>query len=79
MEENQIINNADKLKNIPGIIVHGRYDCVCPIEQAFELSRAWPQARLDVIDVAGHSAAEPGITNALIKATDEIADKLAAV
>jgi proline iminopeptidase len=78
LEENQIIRDAHKLKDIPGVIVHGRYDCVCPVEQAFALAEAWPEARLEVIDSAGHSAAEPGITEALVRATNEIADKLAA-
>ncbi len=78
LEENQLIRDAYKLKDIPGVIVHGRYDCVCPVDQAFALAEAWPEARLEVIADAGHSAAEPGITKALVKATDEMADKLAA-
>ncbi len=77
LEENQILRDAHRLTNIPGYIIHGRYDVVCPVENAWELSRAWPQATLEIIPDAGHSAAEPGITDALVRATDEIAERLA--
>lgn len=70
---NQILRDAYRLAEIPGIIVHGRYDVVCPIENAFELHWAWPQSQLRIIPDCGHAAGEPGITNALIKSTDEIA------
>ena len=76
LEPNQIINNTEKLKGIPATIVHGRYDMVCPINQAFALSEAWPEAKLDVIADAGHSSSEPGITDALIRATDRLAHHL---
>ena len=76
LEPNQIINNTEKLKGIPATIVHGRYDMVCPINQAFALSEAWPEAQLDVIADAGHSSSEPGITDALIRATDRLAHHL---
>ena len=76
LEENQVLHNADTLKNIPGIIVHGRYDMVCPVDQAFALHRAWPQARLEIIRDAGHASSEPGTLDALIRATDEMAHKL---
>jgi proline iminopeptidase len=67
----QIIDDARRLRDIPGVIVHGRYDVVCPLEQAWELHRAWPQARLEVIPDAGHSATEPGIVDALVTATNQ--------
>jgi proline iminopeptidase len=70
---NQIIDNAHKLKNIPATIVHGRYDMVCPVNQAFALSEAWPSAKLEVIADAGHSSGEPGITDALVRATNRLA------
>jgi proline iminopeptidase len=57
--------------------VHGRYDVVCPLEQAWALHRAWPDARLEVIADAGHSATEPGIVDALIRATDRFARQFA--
>lgn len=69
----QILRNTDRLKGIPGIIVHGRYDMVCPLENAWELQRAWPDARLEIIPEAGHSASEPGIINALVMAGIEMA------
>ncbi len=76
LEPNQIINNAYKLKDIPSTIVHGRYDMVCPVNQAFALSNAWPEARLDVIVDAGHSSSEPGTVDALIRATERLAHHL---
>jgi proline iminopeptidase len=76
LEPNQIIDNAYKLKDIPSTIVHGRYDMVCPVNQAFALSNAWPDARLDVIVDAGHSSSEPGTVDALIRATERLAHHL---
>ena len=58
---------------IPGVIVHGRYDVVCPLEQAWLLHQAWPQANLEIIPDAGHSATEPGIVDALLRATGRFA------
>ncbi len=73
---NQIIQQAHLLKDIPGIIIHGRYDCVCPVDQAYALHQAWPTARLNIVPGCGHSAAEPAIADALIAATDEFAEQL---
>ncbi|UCC56201.1 MAG: prolyl aminopeptidase [Gammaproteobacteria bacterium] len=73
LEPDQILNDAGRLQDIPGVIVHGRYDVVCPIEQAWELHKAWPNARLQIIPDAGHSATEPGIVNALMTATRQFA------
>ncbi len=70
---NQILRDAHRLADIPGIVIHGRYDMVCPIENAFQLHRAWPKSQLRIIPDCGHAAGEPGITNALIKSTIEIA------
>lgn len=72
LEKNQIINNAKRLQGIPGIIVHGRYDVVCPLDNAIALHRAWPEAELYIIRDAGHSASEPGITDALIRAAGQM-------
>jgi len=69
LKPNQILRDAFKLKNIPGVIVHGRYDVVCPIENAWDLHHAWPEARLVIVPDAGHSASEPGVVHALIQAT----------
>jgi proline iminopeptidase len=67
---NYLIENVDKIRHIPSIIVQGRYDVVCPMMSAWELHRAWPEAELRVIPDAGHSISEPGIIDALVKATD---------
>lgn len=72
----QILLDAPVLRDIPGIIVHGRYDMVCPIDQAWALHRAWPQAELKIITDAGHSASEPGIVDALVQATRRMAAQL---
>lgn len=77
LQPNQLLDQASHLADIPGVIVHGRYDVVCPVEQAFALHAVWPQARLEVVADAGHSATEPGIVDALVRATDEFAERLA--
>lgn len=69
--DNYLLENAHKLKNIPGHIVQGRYDVVCPATSSWELHQAWPQSTLEIIADAGHSASEPGIRSALIAATDK--------
>lgn len=73
LEPNQLLRDAQRLHDIPGVIVHGRYDVVCPVIQAFELHAAWPQAELQIIPEAGHAASEPGISAALVRATDKFA------
>lgn len=77
LEENQILNNADKLKDIPGTIVQGRYDLICPMQSAWDLHQAWPEAEMKVIANAGHSATEPGTVDALVEATISMAKTLA--
>lgn len=77
MEPNQLLKNADKLADTPTWIVHGRYDVVCPVEQAFLLKSAMPHAELDIIRDAGHSAFEPGITDRLVQITDQFAQRSA--
>jgi proline iminopeptidase len=69
--ENFILENTSKLKGIPGVIVQGRYDVVCPAKSAWELHQAWPESQLQIIADAGHSASEPGIRSALISAMDQ--------
>ena len=73
IEPDQIIRDAARIQHIPTVIVHGRYDMVCPIEQAFALYEALPQAELHIVRDAGHSALEAGITDNLIKATNQFA------
>lgn len=69
---NQILDNIEKIQHIPGIIVHGRYDMICPFENAWTLHKAWPLSDLFIIRNAGHSSSEPGILDALIYATNKI-------
>lgn len=68
--DNQLLDEVASIRAIPGVIVQGRYDVVCPIDTAYELSRRWPEADLRVVVDAGHSAYEPGITAELVAATD---------
>ncbi len=68
--EDQLLRDASRLHGIPGAIVHGRYDVVCPLQNAWDLKAAWPEAELEIIPDAGHSAFEPGHTDALVRATD---------
>jgi proline iminopeptidase len=77
LRPNQLLQNCSKLMDIPGILVQGRYDLICPMRSAWELNKAWPGSELVVISDAGHSAAEPGTSRALIKATDRFAKMLA--
>ncbi|MES2354120.1 MAG: prolyl aminopeptidase [Pseudomonadota bacterium] len=76
LPENFLLNNVAKIRHLPTIIVQGRYDAVCPIISADDLTRAWPEAQYLIIDDAGHSAFEPGIRKELIKATDGFREKL---
>ncbi|MDK8466036.1 prolyl aminopeptidase [Marinobacter sp. SS13-12] len=76
LEDNQIVRDAGALKDIPGIIIHGRYDMVCPLDNALALSEAWPEADLRIIRDAGHSASEPAIVDALMRGVDEVAARL---
>ena len=68
--DNYLIENVGRIRSIPSVIVQGRYDVVCPMTSAWDLHRAWPEAELHIIPDAGHSISEPGIVDALIKATD---------
>lgn len=68
--DTQLLDDAHRLSDIPGVIVQGRYDVVCPARSAWDLHRAWPTAQLEIIADAGHAALEPGIVDALVRATD---------
>ncbi len=72
LEENEIVAHVDRLRGIPAVIVHGRYDMVCPVDQAFALHRAWPEAKLEVIRDAGHASSEPATLAALVDATESM-------
>ena len=66
IEENEIIKNINKIKNIRCEIVHGRYDIVCPFKQAYDLHSSYPNSRLNIINDAGHSLLEPGISEKIL-------------
>ena len=68
--DNYLLEHIDRIRHIPCVVVHGRYDIVCPLMSAWDLHRAWPEAALKIIPDAGHAATEPGIVDALIEATD---------
>jgi proline iminopeptidase len=71
--ENQLLEDVDKIRKIPAVIVQGRYDVVCPMKSAWDLHRAWPEADLRIVADSGHSAFERGITSELVMATDRFA------
>jgi proline iminopeptidase len=68
--DNYLIENVHRIRHIPAVIVHGRYDIVCAFTNAWDLHLAWPEAKLEIIPDAGHSVTEPGICDALVRATD---------
>ncbi|MDE2235316.1 MAG: prolyl aminopeptidase [Gammaproteobacteria bacterium] len=72
----QIIRDASVIRDIPGVIVQGRYDMVCPAIAAWQLHKAWPKAQFRLVPDAGHASSEPGICSALVEATDEFAGLL---
>ena len=76
LEENYILDNIAKIKEIPVSIVQGRYDIVCPMRSSWDLKKSLPSSKLYVIDNAGHSMKEIGITNKLIELTNELANSL---
>lgn len=70
LEEGELLANVARFRHLPGAIIQGRYDIVCPIRTADALARAWTEATYTIVPDAGHSAMEPGIRKALVKATD---------
>lgn len=75
LEEGQLLRDARKLADIPGTIIHGRYDMPCPARYAWALHKAWPKADFHLVEGAGHAYSEPGILDRLIRATDGFAGK----
>ena len=68
--DGQLLAEAGKLRGIPGVIIQGRYDVVTPMQTAWELHKAWPEAQFQIVPDAGHTATEPGIADAIVRATD---------
>lgn len=73
--DDQLLRDAHRIADIPGVIVHGRYDVVCPVANAWDLHKAWPKAELVISPTAGHSAFEDENIDALVRATDHFAPK----
>jgi len=71
--DSQLLDDVGRIRRIPGVIVQGRYDVVCPMASAWDLHRAWPEAKLIVVPDAGHSMHERGIASALVAETDRMA------
>ena len=71
--DTQLLDDVPRIAHIPGVIVQGRYDVVCPATSAWALHKSWPRSRFVLVPDAGHSMKEPGITSALVEATDEFA------
>ncbi len=76
LEPDQLLRDAHKIRHLPGVIVQGRYDIVCPARSAWDLHRAWPEAEFYMIPDAGHSATEPGIAAKLIDVTNAFRERL---
>jgi proline iminopeptidase len=76
LEPDQLLRDMHKIAHLPGIIVHGRYDVICPLDNAWALHKAWPNSELQIIRDAGHSAGETGIVDALVRATTQMARRL---
>ncbi|HFD31288.1 MAG TPA: prolyl aminopeptidase [Gammaproteobacteria bacterium] len=76
LEDNQLLDNADYLRDIPCYIIHGRYDMICPIEQAYALHQRLPLSELFIVQEAGHAASETAIRAALIEASNKLLNKI---
>jgi len=78
MRPNQLLDDADKLKSIPGVIVQGRYDLLCPPTTSHALAARWPDAELRIVERAGHTLYDPGIRNAVMRAIADVASGIEA-
>jgi proline iminopeptidase len=74
LEEGELLRGVDRFRHVPGIILHGRYDMIAPIDGAVALARAWPEARFTIVEDGSHSTAEPAMRAALLAAVDGLAD-----
>lgn len=74
-EDGQILKNMDRIAHIPGTIIQGRYDMICPPHSAYKIAKAWPEAELRMVANAGHALSEPGITAELVRTMEMIAEE----
>lgn len=72
LKENQLIENISKIRHIPGVIFHGRYDLICPLQNAWDLHKAWPEAKFHIIPDASHKLSEPGMREKVIEFLDRL-------
>jgi proline iminopeptidase len=72
-EENELLEGAERLAGIPGVLIHGRLDASSPLDSAWQLSRLWTGAELVIVDDAGHGTSHPGMRGAVIAATKRFA------
>ncbi len=75
LTQNEILSGMEKLSAVPGVLVHGRYDMISPLDGALELQKAWEGSEIHIIRDAGHSIAEPAIVDALIHSVSELLDR----
>jgi proline iminopeptidase len=75
LEDGQLLRDVGRIRHIPAVIVHGRYDMATPAQNAWDLHRAWPEAEFHLVEGAGHAFSEPGILDRLVRATDAFADR----
>ena len=73
-EPDQLLRQAYRIRHIPGVIAHGRYDVVTPLRSAFDLKRVWPEVDLRIVPDAGHAMTEPGLIHELVGATKMFAN-----
>jgi proline iminopeptidase len=69
-----LLRGVERFRHVPGVILHGRYDMIAPVDGAIALARVWPEADLRIIEDGSHSTSEPGMRNALLDAVDRFAD-----
>jgi proline iminopeptidase len=77
MTANQLLQNAERLAGIPGIIVQGRYDLLCPPETSERLTKVWPGSEIRIVEEAGHSLYDAGVRDAVMKSIADLASKTA--
>lgn len=76
MSEDQLLRSAGKLEGIPGIIVQGRYDLLCPPETSHALAKVWPGSEIRIVEEAGHSLYDAGVRDAVMRAIADVASKI---
>ena len=76
MRPNQLLDDAGRLAGIPGIIVQGRYDLLCPPATSHALAARWPEAEIRIVEGAGHTLYDPGVSDAVMKAIADMASRV---